>query len=235
MLHSGIIKRRPSGSVSSHDADSTVMTYGRAMHTDDVGMQVRTYGNGVGISHIVLDSVCAGGAGATSDSNKPHITAFLLDHQPSNMLILNGVGLNQSFAPDFRWLNGCTVGTASRACPSDRGFWSALAPAAPDFLSWGITTIAGFARATPSLQNAAAEAAQFLLHLKASVPRPLIWSDDASEIVFEWMLGDRHAVVSFEGDGEFGYAMKIGGRFVPGRHRGNPNGPTPVDLANYIA
>jgi hypothetical protein len=85
------------------------------------------------------------------------------------------------------------------------------------------------------LNGAASEALHFLAKLSADSGRPSIWTDSETEIVFEWISGSRHAIVSFEGEGEYGYAIKTeGGRFVPGAFRGDPKGSLPVDLLEYI-
>ncbi len=71
--------------------------------------------------------------------------------------------------------------------------------------------------------------------LPAGFAIPRIWTDGETEVVFEWISKVRHAVVSFEGDGGFGYAMRQGSRFVPGAQSGNCADAPPLDLLNYIA
>ena len=87
----------------------------------------------------------------------------------------------------------------------------------------------------PSMLNQIRDAMKFAVHVPFGLRQPLIWVDDENEIVFEWRFSDRHAVVSFEGDGVFGYALLKGDRFVPGQHRGDLNSPLPSDLASYLS
>lgn len=63
--------------------------------------------------------------------------------------------------------------------------------------------------------------------------KPDIWADDG-EIAFEWLKGDRHAIVSFDGDGTYGYAMKVGDRFVPGEVPSPDAYILPDDLKAYV-
>ncbi len=105
---------------------------------------------------------------------------------------------------------------------------------APTYLDWAVKTVTDFSIAAERLSGAASEALHFLAKLSAESARPTIWTDSETEIVFEWINGPKHAVVSFEGDGEFGYALKADGRFVPGAFRGDPRGSLPADLSEYI-
>jgi hypothetical protein len=71
--------------------------------------------------------------------------------------------------------------------------------------------------------------------LPAGFAIPAIWTDGETEVVFEWIGKAHHAVVTFEGDGEFGYAMRQGSRFTPGAQSGKCADAPPPDLLNYIA
>jgi hypothetical protein len=65
--------------------------------------------------------------------------------------------------------------------------------------------------------------------------QPAIWTDNETEVVLEWMLPKgRHAVVSFEGDSEFGYALRFGDKFVPGEMSGLKPFRLPDDLSRYL-
>ncbi|MGV1985609.1 hypothetical protein ACQZ5N_03245 [Agrobacterium sp. 22-221-1] len=64
--------------------------------------------------------------------------------------------------------------------------------------------------------------------------QPSVWSDE-DEVAFEWIRDGKHAVVSFYGDGSYGYAMLVGCRFVPGAIDMPPPGGVPHDLAAYLA
>jgi hypothetical protein len=105
---------------------------------------------------------------------------------------------------------------------------------APTYLDWAVKRVTDISATSDRLSGAASEALRFLAKLSADSPRPSIWTDSETEIVFEWIDGPRHAVVSFEGDGEFGYAIKADGLFVPGAFRGDPKGSLPADLSEYI-
>jgi len=63
--------------------------------------------------------------------------------------------------------------------------------------------------------------------------RPSVWSDDG-EIVFEWIDGDRHAIVSIEGDGRLGYTMLIDGEFKAGKDTEVLASQLPSDLLEYL-
>jgi hypothetical protein len=73
------------------------------------------------------------------------------------------------------------------------------------------------------------DARKFALTLPTTVTIPEIWTDGETEVGFEWVSGTNHAVVTFEGDGGYGYATRQGDKFVPGqsastntRHEGGP-------------
>ena len=104
----------------------------------------------------------------------------------------------------------------------------------PPYLATALQRVNQIAEASQVLNPAADEARSFLTKLTSSTPRPTIWSDDESEIVFEWLNSDRHAIVSFEGDGSFGYALKMGDRFVPGSFVGSLASGLPSDLLDYL-
>ena len=66
--------------------------------------------------------------------------------------------------------------------------------------------------------------------------QPAIWTDNEAEVVLEWLLPRcQHAIVSFEGDGEFGYAFRIGDKFIPGSISGSKPFCLPSDLVQYIS
>jgi hypothetical protein len=64
--------------------------------------------------------------------------------------------------------------------------------------------------------------------------RPNIWADDA-EVVFEWIKDDKHAVVSFEGDGLIGYTLLKNDVFVAGDLLDPPATILPPDLREYLS
>jgi hypothetical protein len=86
----------------------------------------------------------------------------------------------------------------------------------------------------PSMSVQVQCARSFIAALPSWVRQPVAWTDGETEVVFEWIFEDKHAVVSFDEDGEFGYTMRSGTRFVPGASIGL--GPTaPDDLLAYLA
>jgi hypothetical protein len=78
------------------------------------------------------------------------------------------------------------------------------------------------------------DARKFAAALPDGITTPQISTDGETEVVFEWISGERHAVVSFEGDGEFGYAMRQGSRFIPGGQLGKSDDILPTDLLKYV-
>lgn len=79
------------------------------------------------------------------------------------------------------------------------------------------------------------DARRFAAALPSGLENPQVWTDGDTEVVLEWIKGDWHAVVSFEGGGEFGYAMRQGSQFIPGEQVGNCDRALPSDLLKYIA
>lgn len=79
----------------------------------------------------------------------------------------------------------------------------------------------------------ALEAAQFHVLMKNLNWQPDIWGDDG-EIAFEWIRDDKHAIVSFDGGGRFGYTLLRGDTFEPGIHEDPPVGFLPQDLREYL-
>lgn len=65
---------------------------------------------------------------------------------------------------------------------------------------------------------------------------PSVWTDNEAEVVLEWILPEKHhAIVSFEGDGQFGYALRFGDQFLPGKAAGLKPFRPPTDLVRYIS
>lgn len=76
--------------------------------------------------------------------------------------------------------------------------------------------------------------AQIFGELVKELPwRPTTWEADG-EIVFEWIDGDRHAIVSVEGDGQIGYTMLVDDTFIPGEAEWPSVSVLPEDLKAYI-
>jgi hypothetical protein len=87
----------------------------------------------------------------------------------------------------------------------------------------------------PKISAAIADAGKFIVSLPLTASAPQISTDGETEVVVEWIKNDYHAIVSFEGDGEFGYAMRPGDQFIPGRELGATSGAPPIDLLHYIS
>jgi len=69
-----------------------------------------------------------------------------------------------------------------------------------------------------------------------SLIQPSVWTDNETEVVLEWLFPPkRHAFISFEGDGEFGYALRHQDRFVPGSCSGAKPFHVPLDLIHYLS
>jgi hypothetical protein len=85
-----------------------------------------------------------------------------------------------------------------------------------------------------ALKSAYTDCLRFLGLLKAKTPTVIDVAADG-EIVLEWRDDGRRATATFEGDGEFGYAMRRDGRFVPGAHQARVTDSLPEDLAAYLA
>jgi hypothetical protein len=78
------------------------------------------------------------------------------------------------------------------------------------------------------------DALLFTKNLPQWLAVPNVWTDGADEVVLEWIDPSRHAVVSFEGDSTFGYAIRVGNKFRPGSHPGRLDLPAPEDLVKYV-
>ncbi len=86
-----------------------------------------------------------------------------------------------------------------------------------------------------SIENADRDAIAFANTLWPECPTPYRFRAEDGEVVIEWssQTGDR-AIVSIEGDGLYGYCMKVNGKFVPGSFDGVIGAPIPDDLASYL-
>lgn len=111
--------------------------------------------------------------------------------------------------------------------------------AGPDFTPASLSfarekTAAATVSAMDTLSQMVDDAAEFAAAIKFMPWQPSVWSDDG-EIVFEWIEGHRHAVVSIEGDGRLGYTMRIGDQFVSGAVVDASVNKIPEDLLEYLA
>ncbi len=90
-------------------------------------------------------------------------------------------------------------------------------------------------KANPLMASQTADARKIASALPSGLMVPRAWTDGESEVVLEWIKGEKHAIVSFEGDGEFGYAMRQGDRFAPGSSPNNVEEAALDDLIDYLA
>ncbi len=65
------------------------------------------------------------------------------------------------------------------------------------------------------------------------LPNVVATADDG-EIVFEWYGKSYHLVVSFDGDGEYGYSYEVDGEIIAGFYEGFCDQDLPEDLRNYF-
>lgn len=101
-----------------------------------------------------------------------------------------------------------------------------------DLSKW---TVAQDADTLLALENAKSDTVKFISKLPAEIQTPTVFTAEDGEIVLEWKQGSSHAVVDFQGDGFFGYALLSEGRFIPGKHEGDLSQSTlPEDLIQYL-
>jgi hypothetical protein len=79
------------------------------------------------------------------------------------------------------------------------------------------------------------DALKFIALLPDTVPAPLVTPASDGEIVLEWFADSKKAVVGFEGDGHFGYALFREGKFRPGVEDGSlEENRLPEDFLEYF-
>ncbi len=88
--------------------------------------------------------------------------------------------------------------------------------------------------ARTTLERAVADAIRFIAKLKV-VTKPLISASEDGDVVLQWHTGSAGAVVEFEGDGHFGYALLKYDRYVPGEYEGRLTDDLPPDLDTAIS
>jgi len=93
---------------------------------------------------------------------------------------------------------------------------------------------AGEGSVAPSIQ-AIKDAQRFASLLPDRVPEPTVCAADDGEILIDWALAGKKAVVGLEGDGRFGYALYMGGYYKPGSEEGDLSAhDLPSDLKHYL-
>jgi hypothetical protein len=96
-------------------------------------------------------------------------------------------------------------------------------------------TVAQDADSLLALEKAKADTVIFASKLSPEIQAPTVFTAEDGEVILEWKRGDLHAVVDFQGDGFFGYALLSDGRFIPGEHEGDLSKDTlPADLTTYL-
>ena len=80
-----------------------------------------------------------------------------------------------------------------------------------------------------------AGARKFVAMIPAGLAAPRVWTDGETEVVFEWIANEKHAIVSFERDGNFGYAMLHGDQFEPGSSANSIDAASIEDLVTYLS
>lgn len=84
------------------------------------------------------------------------------------------------------------------------------------------------------MEQARIDAAAFMALLPPNLQAPVV-GEGEDEVVVEWLAAGHRAIVSFDGDGMFGYAMQDGDRFRPGAEDGVLDGrPLPADLIEHL-
>lgn len=73
----------------------------------------------------------------------------------------------------------------------------------------------------------------FLWHLIDIDWKPEVYFEP-DEIILEWIKGERHAIVSIERDGHYGYTYAIEGSFVSGKTFDPHVSHFPEDLRDYL-
>jgi hypothetical protein len=97
-----------------------------------------------------------------------------------------------------------------------------------------LVKLEALAKSHPDIIANISDARTFAKSLPPDLLRPEVWTDDETEVAFEWKDSTRHAMVSFEGNNSFGYAMRRGNRFTPGSFPGDLKAGIPRDLVNYL-
>lgn len=82
-------------------------------------------------------------------------------------------------------------------------------------------------------QELLADAASFYDAIQTLSWKPVIWSDEG-EVAFEWKAAEKHAIVSFDGGGTYGYAMLVNGKFKAGEFELPAPDTVPSDLLAYL-
>ncbi len=75
----------------------------------------------------------------------------------------------------------------------------------------------------------------YFLHLfPKELPLPQAYKAEDGEIVLEWYFNNKSVVLSISGDGNYGYAMLLNGKYVAGKVDGNINNFITPELYKYL-
>lgn len=85
------------------------------------------------------------------------------------------------------------------------------------------------------LARAVEDGIRFLVHWPRNLPLPATAASECGELAFYWSLGNRNAIVRFEGDGAYGYALLVSGRYESGQFDVDCPTTIPSDLREYLS
>lgn len=85
------------------------------------------------------------------------------------------------------------------------------------------------------LAKAVNDAIRFVVNWPRDLPLPTAGASDCGEVGFHWSIKDRNAILRFEGDGAYGYALMRQGRYVSGDVEVEKSSEIPKDLKEYLS
>ena len=85
------------------------------------------------------------------------------------------------------------------------------------------------------LARAVNDGIRFLVHWPRTLPLPATAASECGELAFHWSQGNRSAIVRFEGDGAYGYALLVNERYESGQFDIDCPSKIPSDLTGYLA
>jgi len=83
-------------------------------------------------------------------------------------------------------------------------------------------------------ENAYIEASFFIRKINKFEGQLHLSVTDDDDIYLEFIKDTKEAVVSFEGDGEFGYALLHSNKFIAGKYKGVVSESIPKDFCDYF-
>lgn len=85
------------------------------------------------------------------------------------------------------------------------------------------------------LARAVNDAIRFIVNWPRHLPLPSAGASEYGEVAFHWSISDRNAIVRFEGDGAYGYALLKDGRYVSGEIDVSSPSEIPSDIKEYLS